>query len=77
MFLSDISIRRPVVATVANLLLVTFGAVALTQLQVREFPDIDPPIVTIETTYTGASASVVERRITQLIEDQISIVEAI
>ncbi len=77
MVLSDISIRRPVVATVLNLLLVTFGLVALTKLQVREFPDIDPPIVTIETTYTGASASVVERRITQLIEDQISIVEAI
>lgn len=77
MVLSDTSIRRPVVATVLNLLLVTFGLVALTQLQVREFPDIDPPIVTIETNYIGASASVVERRITQLIEDQISIVEAI
>ncbi len=77
MFLSDTSIRRPVVATVLNLLLVTFGLVALTKLQVREFPDVDPPIVTIETSYTGASASVVERRITQLIEDQISIVEAI
>jgi len=77
MVLSDISIRRPVVATVLNLLLVTFGLVSITQLQVREFPDIEPPIVTIETSYTGASATVVERRITQLIEDQISVVEAI
>tara|TARA_R110002096_G_scaffold95425_2_gene213941 strand:- start:671 stop:3787 length:3117 start_codon:yes stop_codon:yes gene_type:complete len=77
MVLSDVSIRRPVLATVLNLLLVTFGIVSFTQLQVREFPDIDPPIVTIETSYTGASAPVVERRITQLIEDRISIVEAI
>lgn len=77
MILSDTSIRRPVLATVMNLLLVTFGLVALTRLQVREFPDIDPPIVTIETNYIGASAAVVERRITQLIEDRISIVEAI
>lgn len=77
MILSDVSIRRPVFATVLNLLLVTFGAVSFTRLQVREFPDVDPPIVTIETTYTGASANVVERRITQLIEDRISVVEAI
>lgn len=77
MLLSDTSIRRPVFAIVVNLLLVTFGAVSFTRLQVREFPDIDPPIVTIETSYIGASAAVVERRITQLIEDQISVVEAI
>ncbi len=77
MIISDTSIRRPVFAIVLNLLLVTFGVVAFTKLQVREFPDVDPPIVTIETAYTGASAAVVERRITQLIEDRISIVEAI
>jgi len=77
MLLSDTSIRRPVFAIVVNLLLVTFGAVSFSRLQVREFPDIDPPIVTIETNYVGASAAVVERRITQLIEDQISVVEAI
>jgi len=77
MLLSDTSIRRPVFAIVVNLLLVTFGAVSFSRLQIREFPDIDPPIVTIETNYIGASAAVVERRITQLIEDQISVVEAI
>ena len=77
MILSDTSIRRPVFATVLSLLLVTFGAVSFTRLQVREFPDIDPPIVTIETSYRGSSAAVVERRITQLIEDRISVVEAI
>ncbi|MCB1096428.1 MAG: efflux RND transporter permease subunit [Verrucomicrobiae bacterium] len=77
MLISDTSVRRPVFACVLSLLLVAFGAVSYTQLQVREFPDIDPPIITIETQYRGASAAVVERRITQLIEDRISVVEAI
>ncbi|MGB6220777.1 efflux RND transporter permease subunit [Haloferula sp.] len=77
MFLSDISVRRPVLATVMSLLLVAFGLVAYTRLQVREYPDIEPPIVTIETVYPGASAAVVERRITQRIEDSVSTVEAI
>jgi multidrug efflux pump len=77
MILSDVSIRRPVFATVLNLLVLVFGAVSFTRLQIREFPDVDPPIVTIETNYIGASAAVVERRITQLIEDRISGVEAI
>ena len=77
MILSDISIRRPVLAIVMNLLLVAIGIVAYLRLQVREYPDIEPPVVTIETTYPGASAAVVERRITQLVEDRISTVEAI
>ncbi len=77
MLLSDVSVRRPVFASVLSLLLIAFGVVSFTQLEVREFPDIDPPIVTIETLYRGASAVVVERRITQLIEDRISVVEAI
>ncbi len=77
MWLSDISIRRPVLATVLNLLLIAFGAVSFTRLQVREYPDIEPPIVTVETQYRGASASVVERRITQPLEDRINQVEAI
>ena len=77
MFLSDVSIRRPVLATVANLLLMAFGLVAYTRMQVREYPDIEPPIISIETTYPGAAAAVVERRVTQLIEDRISGVEGI
>ncbi len=77
MWLSDTSVRRPVLAAVLNLLLVAFGSVAYTRLQVREYPDIDPPIVTIETYYRGASASVVEARITQRLEERISQVEAI
>ena len=77
MWLSDTSVRRPVLALVLNLLLVAFGTVAYTRLTVREYPDIDPPIVTVETWYRGASAGVVERRITQRLEDRISQVEAI
>ncbi len=77
MFLSDVSIRRPVLATVANLLLMAFGIVAYTRMQVREYPDIEPPIISIETVYPGAAAAVVERRVTQLIEDRISGVEGI
>ncbi len=77
MWLSDTSVRRPVLALVMNLVLVTFGIVAYTRLPLREFPDIEPPIVTVETYYRGASASVVERRITQRLEDRISQVEAI
>lgn len=77
MWLSDTSVRRPVLATVMNLLLVAFGIVSYQRLQVREYPDIEPPIVTIETYYRGAAASVVERRISQRLEDRISMVEAI
>jgi multidrug efflux pump len=77
MWLSDTSVRRPVLAMVMNLILIAFGVVAYTRLPVREYPDIEPPIVTVETYYRGASASVVERRITQRLEDRISQVEAI
>ena len=58
MWLSDTSVRRPVLAMVMNLILIAFGVVAYTRLQVREYPDIEPPIVTVETYYRGASASV-------------------
>jgi multidrug efflux pump len=77
MWLSDTSVRRPVLATVMNLLLIAFGIVSYTRLQVREYPDIEPPVVSIETYYRGASAAVVERRITQRLEDRVSMVEAI
>ncbi|MAZ69345.1 efflux RND transporter permease subunit [Porticoccus sp.] len=77
MFLSDISIRRPVFASVISLLLVAFGTIAFERLPLREYPDIDSPIVSIQTKYPGAAASVVETRITQLIEDRISGLEGI
>ncbi len=77
MILSDISITRPVLAAVLSLLLIAFGLVAFERLPLREYPDIDPPVVSIETEYLGAAANVVETRITQLIEDRVSGIEGI
>ncbi len=77
MLLSDLSIKRPVFASVLALLLVAFGLLAFWQLPLREFPDIDPPVVSIETTYRGAAANVVETRITEVIEQRIAGVEGI
>lgn len=77
MILSDVSVKRPVFASVLALILVVFGLVAFERLPLREYPDIDAPIVSIDTTYRGASASVVETRITQVIEDRIAGVEGI
>jgi multidrug efflux pump len=75
--LSDLSVKRPVFATVINLILITFGVVAFFQLPLREYPDIDPPVVSINTYYPGASAAIVETKITQVLEDRISGVEGI
>ncbi|MEJ2310021.1 MAG: efflux RND transporter permease subunit [Gammaproteobacteria bacterium] len=77
MILSDLSVTRPVLATVLSLLLVAIGLVAFERLPLREYPDIDPPVVSIDTVYPGAAANVVETRITQLIEDRVSGVEGI
>ncbi|KAA0011324.1 efflux RND transporter permease subunit [Billgrantia pellis] len=77
MRLSDISVQRPVLATVLALLIVAFGLLALQRLPLQEYPSIDPPVVSIETRYPGASASVVETRITQVLEDRIAGVEGI
>ena len=77
MWLSDTSVKRPVFATVISLVLVAFGILSFNYLPLREYPDINPPLVSISTTYPGAAADIVETRITQLIEDQISGVEGI
>lgn len=77
MLLSDVSVTRPVFASVMSLLLVAFGMVSFMQLPLREYPDIDPPVVSVDTSYRGASASVVETRITEVIEDRISGIEGI
>jgi multidrug efflux pump len=77
MKLSDVSIRRPVFATVLSLLLIVLGAMSFTRLTLRELPAIDPPIVSVDVTYPGASAGVVETRITQLLEDAVSGIEGI
>ncbi len=77
MVLSDISVRRPVFAAVMAMLLTIVGIVAFTSLSVREYPDTDPPIVSVQTTYTGAAASVIEARITQPLEDRLSGIEGL
>ena len=77
MKLSDISVTRPVFASVLALILVVFGLVAFERLPLRQYPDIDPPVVSIDTSYPGAAANVVENRITELIEERIAGVEGI
>ena len=77
MTLSDLSVRRPVFATVLSLLLVVLGVLSFTTLPLRELPDIDPPVVSISTAYPGASAAIIETRITQLLEDAVSGIEGI
>ncbi|MCH4565144.1 efflux RND transporter permease subunit [Halomonas sp. EGI 63088] len=77
MRLSDISVQRPVLATVLALLIIAFGLLSLQRLALQEYPSIDPPVISIDTRYPGASASVVETRITQVLEDRIAGVEGI
>ena len=77
MKLAEVSVTRPVFATVMSLLLITFGLISFDRLPLREYPDIDPPVVSIETVYPGAAANVVETRITEIIEDRIAGVEGI
>ncbi len=77
MWLSDVSVKRPVFATVISLMLVAFGILSFSYLPLREYPDINAPVVSINTTYIGASSDVIETRITQVLEDQISGIEGI
>ena len=77
MILSDVSVRRPVFATVVSLLLIAFGVLSFIGLPLRELPDIDPPVVSISTQYVGASADVVQSRVTEMIEDQVAGIEGI
>lgn len=77
MGLPEICIRRPVFATVLSLLMVLVGIVAYSRLTVREYPNIDEPVVSVVTTYTGASASIVETQVTQVLEGSIAGIEGI
>lgn len=77
MQISDLSVRRPVFAAVLAILLTIVGIVGFLGLSVREYPDTDPPVVSVETAYTGAAASVIEARITQPIEEALSGIEGI
>jgi multidrug efflux pump len=77
MMLSDISVRRPVFAAVAAIILCVVGFASFTSLTVRELPSVDPPVVGVSTNYRGASAEVIEERITEVIERQIAGIEGI
>lgn len=77
MQLPEISIRRPVFATVLSLLIVLVGVVSFTRLNVREYPKIDNPVVTVETKYTGASSAVIESQVTKILEDSLSGIEGV
>ncbi len=77
MVLSDICIKRPVFATVLSLVIVLIGLISYQRLTVREYPQIDEPIVSVRTTYSGASADVIESQVTKILEDSISGIEGV
>src|SRR5450756_1144336 len=77
MLLAEVSIRRPVFATVLSLLIVLIGAVSFNRLTVREYPKIDEPVVTVSVRYPGASAEVIESQVTKPLEDSIAGIDAV
>jgi multidrug efflux pump len=77
MTLSDVSVRRPVLAFVISALIVVFGFMGLRELPLRELPDVDRPIVSVSASFPGANAEVVENRVTQVIEDGLSGIEGV
>jgi multidrug efflux pump len=77
MFLPELSIRRPVLATVMSLLIILIGVISFLRLTVREYPKIDTPVVSVRTVYKGASPQVMESQVTQPLEDSISGIEGV
>lgn len=77
LLLSDISIKRPVFAAVVSLILVIFGISSMKDLAIREYPDIDAPIVSVITLYKGAPATIIESQVTQIIEESVSGIEGV
>lgn len=77
MLLSDVSIKRPVVCLVGMILIVIIGALAFDRLPVREYPNIDSPVISVDTSYRGASAEVVESKITEVIEKEVSAIDGL
>ena len=72
MSLSSLSIRRPVLASVMSIVIVLFGVISFFYLGVREYPSVDPPIVTVSTSYVGANADVIESQITEPLEESVN-----
>src|SRR6056297_1227875 len=77
MTLSDISVRRPVLAAVASLLIIIFGLASLRDLPVRELPDVDNSVVTVTTTYRGAAPEVIDTDITESVEGAVAAIAGI
>ncbi len=77
MSLSELSIKRPVLASVFTLLIILFGAIGMTFLGVREFPSVDPPIINVRASYPGANSDVIETQITEPLEQSINAVPGI
>jgi multidrug efflux pump len=77
MGISDLCIRRPVLATVLSLVVVLIGLVSFNRLTIREYPNIDPPVVLVQTIYRGASAEVIESTVTRVMEESIAGIEGI
>ena len=77
MKISDLSIRRPVLASMLSAALVLFGVLGYTRLSVREFPDVDPPIVSVTTELPGANPQVVESAVTDILEEELSTIEGL
>ncbi|MEB3315849.1 MAG: efflux RND transporter permease subunit [Candidatus Melainabacteria bacterium] len=77
MSISDLSVNRPVLASVFSLLIVLVGLISFTRLPIREYPDIDAPIVTVTTVYPGANAEVIESELTNVIEEELTSISGI
>lgn len=77
MGLPSLSLRRPVFAIVMNIIIILFGVIGYTFLGVREYPSIDPPVITVRTNYTGANADIIESQITEPLENAINGVQGI
>ncbi|PSR09204.1 MAG: acriflavin resistance protein, partial [Bacteroidetes bacterium] len=77
MNLSSLSIQRPVLALVFTIVILLFGAIGFSYLGIREYPSVDPPIVTVTTNYTGSSADIMESQITEPLEEEINSVNGI
>lgn len=77
MFLSDTSVKRPVLATMMSLAIVLFGAIGYSKLSVREYPDIDPPIISVSVFLPGANPRVMESAVTDILEEELSTVEGL
>lgn len=75
--LSSISIQRPVLATVMSIAIVIFGVIGFTQLGVREYPSVDPPVISVSTAYRGANADVIDAQITEPLETEINSIDGI